>query len=65
MENQKLAGLDAIVRSSAMLKTPNRPLEMAYPEEGERTYTCYTAPGVVFATEEEMKEHERRQKVDN
>ena len=39
-----------------MLKTPNRPLEMAYPEEGERTYTCYTAPGVVFATEEEMKE---------
>ena len=38
---------------------PNRPLEMQADEGEQRTFTCYTAPGVSFATEEEMKDHYR------
>ena len=41
-------------------RPPNRPIEMVQPDEAERsTFTCYTAPGAVFASEEEMKEHYR------
>ena len=36
---------------------PNRPMEMA--QEARTGFTCYTAPGVTFANEEEMKEHYR------
>ena len=38
------------------------PMSLVQPGEGGagvRTFTCYTAPGVVFASEEEMKEHYR------
>ena len=35
------------------------PLEMQVDESENRTFTCYTAPGVGFASEEEMKEHYR------
>ena len=38
---------------------PNRPLEMQVDESEQRTFTCYTAPGMSFASEEEMKDHYR------
>ena len=41
------------------ISQPNRPESMQTEEEGERTFTCYTAPGVVFASEEELKDHYR------
>jgi pre-60S factor REI1 len=40
-------------------RMPNRPLEMQVDEGEQRTFTCYTAPGVSFASEEEMKDHYR------
>ena len=40
-------------------RMPNRPLEMQVDESEQRTFTCYTAPGVSFASEEEMKDHYR------
>ena len=41
---------------AAMLgKQPNKPMVQADPSE--RTFTCYTAPGVAFGSEEEMKAH--------
>ena len=36
-------------------KQPNKPMVQADPSE--RTFTCYTAPGVAFGSEEEMKAH--------
>ena len=51
-----------------MMKMPNRPMDAAGPAAGtygvecsggSRTFTCYTAPGQVFYSEEEMKEHYR------
>eukprot|EP00322_Chrysochromulina_rotalis_P001520 CAMPEP_0115882078 /NCGR_PEP_ID=MMETSP0287-20121206/28799_1 /TAXON_ID=412157 /ORGANISM="Chrysochromulina rotalis, Strain UIO044" /LENGTH=541 /DNA_ID=CAMNT_0003338105 /DNA_START=69 /DNA_END=1694 /DNA_ORIENTATION=+ len=43
---------------------PNMPTALMQPptsgsDESARTFTCYTAPGVVFASEEEMKDHYR------
>ena len=39
------------------MQQPNWPMEAM---ETQRTaFTCYTAPGVTFANEEEMKEHYR------
>ena len=38
---------------------PNVPMETTAPAAGGRTFSCYTAPGVVFHSEEEMKEHYR------
>ena len=43
-----------------MINAPNRPMEIADADPGApRSFTCYTAPGVTFSTEEEMKEHYR------
>ena len=36
-----------------MILSPNKPIEL---RDG-RTFTCYTAPGVVFDSEDEMKAH--------
>jgi len=44
---------------SMQARMPNRPLEMQVDESEQRTFTCYTAPGVSFASEEEMKDHYR------
>lgn len=44
------------------IRGPSMPMSLVQPGEGgagARTFTCYTAPGVVFASEEEMKEHYR------
>ncbi|KAL1524429.1 hypothetical protein AB1Y20_019324 [Prymnesium parvum] len=45
----------------AHLVTPTMPMESRISESdgAERTFTCYTAPGVVFHSEEEMKQHYR------
>ena len=44
------------LRPGMQTRMPNRPLEMQADEGEQRTFTCYTAPGVSFATEEEMKD---------
>ena len=38
------------------MRMPNTPMEAS---TDRNSFTCYTAPGVVFASEEEMKEHYR------
>ena len=42
-----------------MQSMPNKPMETAGGFEGGRTFNCYTAPGEVFHSEEEMKDHYR------
>ena len=45
----------------ATLSMPTMPMESRgqNSDGGERSFNCYTAPGAVFHTEEEMKEHYR------
>ena len=45
--------------TTMQVRMPNRPLEMQVDEGEQRTFTCYTAPGASFASEEEMKDHYR------
>jgi len=40
-------------------RMPNTPIEMQEDDPERGGFTCYTAPGAVFASEEEMKEHYR------
>ena len=42
-----------------MQKDANKAVVLQQQVVGGKILTCYTAPGVVFASEEEMKEHYR------